>query len=213
MTANYPSCNISPLTIFVPTIDNPWDSQKVRHLHNRLGFGIETSLIANALSQTPSNYIDQLIDNAIALVPTIEPAWVPLDPDDYAANGFVYGEDENTALVDETQYTFIKELIDNGIRGRLTLFWHNHFVTRVNEYEFAGYAFRYFQALQANCFGNFRSFITEMGLNNAMLKFLNGFENTAGSPNENYARELYELFALGEGMVILKMILLKPHEL
>ncbi len=38
-----------------------------------------------------------------------------------------------------------------------------------------------------------------MGLNNAMLKFLNGFENTAISPNENYARELYELFALGEG--------------
>ena len=151
------------------------------------------------MSQTPSNYIDQLIDNAIGLVPTIEPGWALLDPDDYAANGYVYGEDENQVLVDETQYTFIKELIDNGIRGRLTLFWHNHFVTRVNEYEFAGYAFRYFQALQRNSFGNFKDFATEMGLNNAMLKFLNGFDNTAGSPNENYARELYELFALGEG--------------
>jgi uncharacterized protein (DUF1800 family) len=199
MTANLLSCNTSPLTVFVPTIDNPWDSQKVRHLHNRVGFGIETSQIPNALSMTPAAYIDALINAAMALAPTAEPAWAPLDPDDYAANGFTYGEDENSVLVDETQYTFIKELIDNGVRGRMTLFWHNHFVTRVNEYEFAGYAFRYFQALQRNCFGNFRAFITEMGLNNAMLKFLNGFENTAGSPNENYARELYELFALGEG--------------
>ena len=199
MTANYPSCNTSPLTIFTPSTLNPWDAIKVRHLHNRLGFGIETSQIANALSMTPAAYVDAIIDAAIALPPTTEPAWAPLDPDDYVVNGFTYGENENNELLDETQYTFIKELIDNGVRGRLMLFWHNHFVTIANEYEFAGYAFRYFQAIQRNCFGNFRSFITEMGLDNAMLKFLNGFENTAISPNENYARELYELFALGEG--------------
>ena len=199
MSTNYVSCNISPLTEFIPTAQNPWDSAKVRHLHNRIAFGIETSLIANAVSQSPSAYVDGLIDAAIALAPTAAPAWAPLDPADYAANGFTYGEDENRQLVDETQYTFIKELIDNGVRGRLTFFWHNHFVTIANEYDFAGYAFRYFQALQRNCFGNFRTFISEMGLDNAMLKFLNGFESTVESPNENYARELYELFALGEG--------------
>ena len=199
MTTNYVSCNISPLTEYNPSTTNPWDSIKVRHLHNRIAFGINTSSIANALAQSPSAYIDALIDNAIALAPTVEPAWVPLDPADYAANGFTYGEDENRDLVDETQYAFIKELIDNGVRGRLTFFWHNHFVTIAHEYDFAGYAFRYFMALQRNSFGNFRTFITEMGLDNAMLKFLNGFESTVESPNENYARELYELFALGEG--------------
>ncbi len=199
MTTNYVSCNISPLTEFTPTAANPWDAAKVRHLHNRIAFGVQTSLIANALSQSPGAYSDGLIDAAMAMAPTAAPAWAPLDPDDYAANGFTYGEDENGELVDETQYTFIKELIDNGVRGRLTLFWHNHFVTRVNEYDFAGYAFRYFQALERNSFGNFKTFISEMGLDNAMLKFLNGFESTVESPNENYARELYELFALGEG--------------
>ena len=199
MIENLLSCNISPISTFIPSTENPWDSQKVRHLHNRLGFGVETSLIANALSKSPSAYIDEIIDAAISLTPTLAPAWAPLDPDDYAANGFTYSEDENATFVEETQFTFIKELIDNGVRGRLTLFWHNHFVTRVNEYDFAGYAFRYFQSLQSNCLGNFRDFVTEMGVDNAMLKFLNGFENTAVSPNENYARELYELFALGEG--------------
>jgi len=168
-------------------------------LHKRLGIGIETSFIAGALSKSPEAYVDELIDAALNLAPTTSPGWVPLDQDDYAANGFTYSEDGNAEYVNETQYTFIKELIDNGVRGRLTLFWHNHLVTRANEYKFAGYAFRYFLALQTNCLGNFKSFINEMGKNEAMLKFLNGFENTAVSPNENYARELYELFTLGEG--------------
>ena len=199
MITNYLSCNTSPLTVFTPSIDNPWDAVKVRHLHNRLGFGLVPSELPNALSTSPEAYIDQLIDTAIGKPPTSVPAWAPLDPVDYAANGFTYNEDENELLLEEVQYTFIKELLDNGIRGRLTLFWHNHFVTIAHEYQFAGYAFRYFQALQRNCFGNFKDFVHEMGLDGAMLKFLNGFENTAGSPNENYARELYELFTLGEG--------------
>ena len=199
MMTTYVSCNTSPLDVFIPSGSNPWDAVKIRHLHNRLGFGINPSLLANALSTSPDAYVDQLIDAAISLPPTAEPPWAPLDPIDYPANGFTYGEDENRDFVHEVQYTFIKELIDNGVRGRLTLFWHNHFVTRVNEYEFAGYAFRYFQALERNCLGNFKDFVHEIGLNGAMLKFLNGFENTAGSPNENYARELFELFTLGEG--------------
>ena len=151
------SCNVSPIDIFVPTLENEWDSAKVRHLHNRLGYGIETSLIANALSKSPSGYVDELIDAAINLAPTIAPAWAPLDPADYAANGFTYGEDENDLYVEDTQYTFIKEFIDNGVRGRLTLFWHNLLVTRAVEYDFAGYAFRYFQALERNSLGNFKN--------------------------------------------------------
>ncbi|MCB0458732.1 MAG: DUF1800 domain-containing protein [Flavobacteriaceae bacterium] len=199
MTINFLSCNTSPLTVYVPDANNPWDSVKVRHLHNRLGFGIVSSDIANALSKTPSTYIDELIDATIAMAPTTPPAWAMLDPDDYAANGFTYGEDENYAFFEEAQYTFIKELLDNGIRGRLTLFWHNIIVTGFSDYGFAGYAFRYFLALQKNCLGNFKTFISEIGLDEAMLKYLNGFENIVGHPNENYARELYELFTLGEG--------------
>ena len=199
MIINYLSCNTSPLTVFVPTSSNPWDAINIRHLHNRLGFGIETSLIANALSKSPEAYVDELIDAAISLPLTAAPGWATLDPVDYTANGFTYSEDQNDLYVDDTQYLFIKELMDNGVRGRMTLFWHNLLVTRAVEYGFAGYAFRYFLALERNSLGNFKSFIHEIGLDEAMLKFLNGFDNTAGSPNENYARELYELFTLGEG--------------
>lgn len=199
MTASYLSCNTSSLNAFVPTALNPWDAAKVRHLHNRLGFGVAFPKIENALSKSPSAYIDEIIDAAINLPPTTSPGWAPLDPDDYAANGFSYNEDQNDTYVDDTKYTFIKELIDNGVRGRFTFFWHNIIVTRSNEYKFAGYAFRYFLALQRHSLGNFKTFISEIGLDEAMLKFLNGFESEVSHPNENYARELYELFTLGEG--------------
>ncbi|MCK0131681.1 DUF1800 domain-containing protein [Flavobacteriaceae bacterium F08102] len=196
---NFASCNTSPLTAYVPTPENPWDAIKVRHLHKRLSFGVNFSQLTNALSSTPSAYIDQLIDETIALPYTTPPAWANLDPANYPANGLTYSEEENDKNVEETQYAFIKECLDNGVRGRITLFWHNILVTRAVEYRFAGYAYRYFLTLQRNCLGNFKDFIHEIGLDEAMLKFLNGFENTAGSPNENYARELYELFTLGEG--------------
>ena len=199
MTTSYLSCNISPLTAYVPSTENPWNAANVRHLHNRLGFGIPFADIANALSQSPSAYVDQIIDAAMGLAPTASPGWAPLDPADYAANGFTYSEDENDKNKETAQYAFIKELIDNGVRGRLTFFWHNIIVTRISEYDFAGYAFRYFLALQRHSFGNFKTFIHEIGLDEAMLKFLNSFDNVVGHPNENYARELYELFTLGEG--------------
>ena len=199
MTNSNTSCNLSPLSVFVPSAENPWDAQKVRHLHNRIGFGITPSDVSRALILTPEAYVDELINSAMTLPPTQPPLWANLDPDDYAANGLVYDEDQNNIYVEEAQYAFLKELLDNGTRGRMTLFWHNILVTRAVEYRFAGYAFRYFLALERNCLGNFKDFIREIGLDEAMLKFLNGFENNAGSPNENYARELYELFTLGEG--------------
>ena len=80
----------------------------------------------------------------------------------------------------------------------LTIFWHNHFVTQINEYDCAGYMVQYYNVLQKHALGNFKDFVSEIGLTNAMLVFLNGVDNNANRPNDNYARELYELFTLGE---------------
>ena len=59
--------------------------------------------------------------------------------------------------------------------------------------------FQYYNHMQVHALGNFKEFVREIGRSNAMLIYLNGFENTEFNPNENYARELYELFSLGEG--------------
>jgi uncharacterized protein (DUF1800 family) len=81
---------------------------------------------------------------------------------------------------------------------KLAVFWQNHFVTTreiVSDYRFV---WRYLNTIRANSLGNFRVFVKEITKDPAMLLYLNGNENRKDSPNENYARELQELFVVGE---------------
>lgn len=91
-------------------------------------------------------------------------------------------------------------LINEGgvsIKEKLVLFWHNHFVTAgIN---LAGYNFDYLDTLRRNALGNFRTLTEEMTVSPSMLLYLNGNENTRQAPNENYSRELLELFTIGKG--------------
>ncbi len=84
-----------------------------------------------------------------------------------------------------------------SIREKLTLFWHNHFaVNTVNDPRFI---YRYFKLIRSNAWGNFKTLVKDMTIEPAMLRFLNGNQNTKNAPNENYARELLELFTIGKG--------------
>ncbi len=81
---------------------------------------------------------------------------------------------------------------------KLALFWQNHFVVSsevVTEYR---YIWRYLNLIRNNSLGTFKNFVKEITVDPAMLEYLNGNENIAGAPNENYARELQELFTVGE---------------
>ena len=79
------------------------------------------------------------------------------------------------------------------------MFWMNHFVTELESYgSYAPYMFQYYNLMQTHALGNFKEFVRAVGVNSTMLVYLNGFENTSNNPNENYARELFELFTLGE---------------
>ncbi len=82
---------------------------------------------------------------------------------------------------------------------KLTLFWQNHFVTTrevVDDYRFV---WSYLQLLRTNALGSFRTLVTQISKEPAMLRYLNGDMNEAGAgkANENYARELQELFTMG----------------
>jgi uncharacterized protein (DUF1800 family) len=80
---------------------------------------------------------------------------------------------------------------------KMTLFWSNHFVTNqatVNDYR---YLYRYNALLRQYALGNFKMFAVAITQDPAMLRFLNGNQNVVGKPNENYARELQELFTIG----------------
>ena len=84
-----------------------------------------------------------------------------------------------------------------SIREKLVLFWHNHFVT--SGIVLAAYNFQYLNILRRNATGNFKTFVEEITVSSSMLIYLNGNENTRQAPNENYSRELLELFTIGKG--------------
>lgn len=82
------------------------------------------------------------------------------------------------------------------LRERMTLFWANHFVCKDNNIK---YVQSYNNTLRRHALGNFRDFVKAISKEPAMLKYLNNKQNVKKSPNENFARELMELFTLGSG--------------
>jgi len=85
------------------------------------------------------------------------------------------------------------------LEERMTLFWHNHFATGLNDKGTGvGAMVAQNQTLRRNALGNFRQFCAEITLDPAMLFWLDGAFNSGYAPNENYAREFFELFTLGK---------------
>lgn len=86
-----------------------------------------------------------------------------------------------------------------NLREKLTLFWHNHLPTQVSIVYQSEMQYRQNQLLRSGCKGNFKQLIHDVSVEPAMLFYLNGYLNVAAAPDENYARELFELFTLGQG--------------
>ncbi|MBT8262044.1 MAG: DUF1800 domain-containing protein [Bacteroidia bacterium] len=192
--AAYMSCNTAPLSPYVPSSGNPWNTSKVKHVFRRLGFGANIMQIDDALMLSPNDFIDDLVDTAFNLPPASAPFWAY-----YAVSDFTDFQTENTQYINEWRIETGNHLISENLRGRMAIFWMNHFVTQLDTINYAPYLFQYYNMLQVNALGNYRDFVRSVGTDNNMLLYLNGFENTNNEPNENYARELYELFTLGEG--------------
>lgn len=186
------SCNTASIDPFIPTLENPWDSKKANHVYRRLAFGASQSQIDAALNLSPEAFIDQMVDTAFALPPTTAPVWA-----DWVVSDFSDFENENDQFIIDWYLQTGNDIFNNQLRDRLSFFWMNHFVTQLETYFYAPFLYKYYHINQSYALGNFKEFVREIGISSAMLIFLNGWENTADNPNENYARELYELFTLG----------------
>ena len=177
---------------YEPSTSKPWNKERVIHLYRRLGMGPTPEEIKEALNMSPSVLVDLLLDSIKSSPLPERPYWAEYTDTDF-------GDDEEYyAARDYVRNIYYTEMVQSGLRSRLTLFWHNHFVTELDVYGCNKYLWSYFELLHKRCLGNFRSFVEEMGVNPAMLIYLDGNRNAVGSPNENYARELVELFTLGE---------------
>ncbi|HPQ94065.1 MAG: DUF1800 domain-containing protein [Thiothrix sp.] len=82
---------------------------------------------------------------------------------------------------------------------RMTLFWHNYFTSSLQKTQQPSLLYRQNLMLRQNALGNFRQLLRSVARDPAMLVYLDGYKNVKASPNENFARELLELFTIGIG--------------
>ena len=204
----------SPLTEGLQEYTGAWDTPQVVHLLKRTLFGAKQQDIQYFKSRTLQQAVDELLQ------PTVAPSTFPLN--NYSVNGYI--DPSGVALWQTWINTGItiadKELNENridsfktwwlgqalqpsrSIHEKLTIFWHNHFAinTGVGTDKIkARFWYDHYLTLRQHALGNFKSLTKAVTLDPAMLYFLNGDNNVKGSPNENYGRELQELYTVGKG--------------
>jgi uncharacterized protein (DUF1800 family) len=107
----------------------------------------------------------------------------------------------NREAMGEIRGWWVQRMISSPrpLEEKLTLFWHGHFTSSVEDVKNARHMFRQNEFLRQNCAGNFHSLVLGISRDPAMLRYLDNNTNRKGKPNENYARELLELFTMGVG--------------
>ena len=187
---------MAALDPYIPDVEMPWDAIRVRHLYNRIGHGCFNAVVTAGIQINPNELVDQILDGVVNLPDPVTPYWSNWTYEDY-------NNDPNEDLYFEHKAELIrnwhKEHITSPFRAKLSRFWIDHFAAEAQVYDCNSWQWHYYDLLQKMSLGNFKDFVYQIGLSPAMLNYLNGDENIAEEPNENYARELMELFTMGEG--------------
>lgn len=188
-----------------------WTINEVTHLLKRTMFGAKKEDINYFLAMSPSAAVDALLNVSTTLpAPPLKnydntgidaadgdtsvatgTTWVNTVSNDGTANG-----NRIASLKDWWIGLMINQ--DRTILEKMTLFWHNHFSTETNTYEKGTYGYRYSSLIRQSALSNFKTLVHDMTINVGMLRYLNGYLNSYTAPDENYARELQELFTLGK---------------
>jgi len=172
---------------------------QVKHLYARAGFGLRFDE-----KNTASFSIKHAIAGLFKASENPQPITIVKDIADYSM--LVKGDKEQKKQFMQLQRQQEKDLniawlnhmstTDAVLREKMTLFWHNHFACRSRQSEFAQ---QLNNIQRQHALGNFRELVLEVSKSPAMLQFLNNQQNRKGHPNENFARELMELFTIGRG--------------
>lgn len=178
---------------------------QARHLLSRCTFGPKKSEVESLVGKSISSAF-----NTLTQIPA-----TPLPPVSYDANDLdvtpgstwinaPYNSTYNSYRLRSLRSWWIGLMMEKGISllEKMVLFWHNHFVTETEVVTYATMLYQYNQLLRKYALGNIKQLVYEMTVSPAMLIYLNGESNKASAPNENYGRELLELFTIGKGPLI-----------
>ena len=173
-----------------PSPGDPWNRKWAAHLYRRAAFGYSREDLIEAERLGLQGTLDLLFE------------------------GRPYATESLETLIDVGRLTALRDdggdqlrgwwlyaMLQGGhpLREKLTLFWHDHFATSLAKVQNPSLMFRQNCLLREHALSRFGPMLQAISRDGAMLVWLDSNSNVKGSPNENYARELMELFSLGVG--------------
>jgi uncharacterized protein (DUF1800 family) len=186
----------------------PMGEADARHLLARTGFGPTAAEIQVYAGLSRDAAIVELLADGRTLPATPPPAWAsdtdPLRPAPPAEST----EEERKAFQTEQRQRglelrawWVREMLvtPSPLTERMTLFWHNHFVSSQDKVKRARLLYAQNATFRAQALGNFATLLHAAAKEPAMVIYLDSAQNRKGAPNENFAREVMELFTLGQG--------------
>jgi uncharacterized protein (DUF1800 family) len=177
-----------------------------RHLLNRTGFDAHLDEIDEYAQLSRREAVERVLAGAQTAARARPPEWVN-----------EWQSPRRIRQMSETdRQAFFRDLIDKGLQlkgwwltemlttaspltERMTLFWHNHFTSSLQKVRAPGFMYRQNVLLRRHALGGFSELLHAASKDPAMLIYLDSATNRRGQPNENFAREVMELFTLGEG--------------
>jgi uncharacterized protein (DUF1800 family) len=176
---------------YAPTPDNPWDARKVGHLLRRAAFGATADELARGVADGHAKTLDRVLNGE-------------RESEDFVqTSGYMASERSMPPGAPQARLSawWLDRMLKTAhpLREKMTLFWHNHFATSNAKVQNARFMLGQYRLMNRHALGSFRDVLTEMSVDPAMMVWLDTTQSTKGKPNENYARELMELFSLGIG--------------
>jgi uncharacterized protein (DUF1800 family) len=195
-----------------PITASQWDFDAAAHLSVRAGFGADPGGIEKTLALGPHKAVASLLHAPADDYPF--PVWAqPNDQDELRAEfqqaatptdkqmaGKLLREQFVNEMTDLTRW-WVARMVNtpSPLTEKMVLFWHGHFATSAQKVRSPYKMWLQNETFRQNALGNFRTLVKAISRDPAMMIWLDTVQSKKESPNENFGREVMELFTLGEG--------------
>jgi uncharacterized protein (DUF1800 family) len=214
---NMPAEHVSPVVkrlrltglvfLLAPLTAPALDGESTAHLLRRTGFGPGPGDMAGFEPLDRTAAVRRLLDGIHHEARTPPPAWTGEPLPDPRARRTLSDEQRKQLRAQflerarELKGWWLREMLDTDspLTEHLTLFWHNHFTSSLRKVKSPTLLYRQNTLLRRHAAGNFREMLHAVARDPAMILYLDTHTSRKGKPNENFARELLELFTLGIG--------------
>lgn len=201
--------------MLAPLSSSHWDFASAAHLLNRAGFGGTPSQIEQLAALGLDQAVASLVNYETIPDPTPNPDWAHPDPDriaQYKAARQTADPMEKRKLQQQENQLIQRQMVElrgwwlrrmayghRPLQEKLVLFWHGHFATSMEKVKEPYFMWRQNDLFRRQAMGKWPLMLIEVAQDPAMLVWLDQAQSRQQHPNENFARELMELFTLGEG--------------